>query len=91
MKTPVSDELVIKLHKIIKKVGKISQQDYANLKACIKAGVWNEEELLTWAQHFAEDPWRVDNKDYRTVAHFLRDPERWTESKRPKEIKSWTL
>ena len=91
MKIPVNDALILELHKTIKKLGKIAQQDYANLKACIKAEVWNEKDLLLWAQHFAEDPWRVENKEYRTVAHFLRDPERWVEDKKPKQESTWTL
>lgn len=91
MKTPVSDELVIKIHKVIKKMGKISQQDYINLKACIKAEVWDREDVLAWAVHFSEDPWRLQNKEYKTVAHFLRDPERWMESKKPVEEKEWSL
>ena len=91
MKNPVNDPLIVDLHKIIKKVGQIAQIHYDNLRACIQSGIWSEEEILQWAQHFAEDPWRNENKKYKTVAHFLRNPEEWMESKKVEEAKPWTL
>ena len=91
MKTPVSDALVIQLHKVIGKVGKIAQQDYVHMKECLKSEIWTEKELLEWANHFSTDPWRVQNKEYRSVAHFLRDPERWVESKEVTKEQAWTL
>lgn len=90
MKIP-DDKLIVALYKIIGRIGSISMQHYTNLKGCMKAGLWSEEDVLLWAQHFAEDPWRLQNKDYRTVAHFLRDPERWIDSKVPKGDTPWTL
>ena len=91
MKIP-DDKFIIELYKIIGRIGSIAMQHYTNLKACIKSGIWTEEQVLEWAKHFADDPWRLQNKDYRTVAHFLRDPERWIDPKTAEsEGKAWTL
>ena len=91
MKIQAKDKLLIQLHKIIGKVGKIAVQDNDNMNNLLKIGIWDEETVLEWAKNFAEDPWRVQNKAYRTVAHFLRDPEKWDEPKTVKEEDPWTL
>ena len=91
MKIPVSDEYIIELHGIIGRLGNITQADYAYMQACFKAGVWDRDSFKEWAVNFTEDPWRNENKRYKTVAHFLRNPEEWMESKKISTEEAWTL
>lgn len=88
MKIPMKDEMIRDLYKIIGRLGSIAEIHYSYMNDCIDAGMWEREQVLQWAKHFAEDPWRIQNKEFRTVAHFLRAPERWMDSKKGDD--AWT-
>ena len=46
MKIQAKDKLLIQLHKVIGKVGKIAAQDNDNMNNLLKIGIWDEETVL---------------------------------------------
>lgn len=87
---PEENPEIVQIYKIIKKFGHITQENYLTYLKRREMGIWELEDILEWAKAFYEDPWRVENKQYRSVGYFLRDPERYSENIR-KEEKPWTL
>jgi hypothetical protein len=77
------------LREAIGRVGPISKIHIERNVSYINSGVFTLDEMLAWAKNFAEDPWRKQNIDYRTVAHFLRNPDKWVESKVKGEGEAW--
>lgn len=87
---PEDNPEIVELYKIIKKLGSISQESYATYLKRRDVGIWEFEDIKQWAEAFYNDPWRIEHKQYRSVGHFLRDPERYADKVTKKE-EAWTL
>ena len=74
-----STKLIALLKPKITKVGKVAMRDLDFAVKMVNGKVWEIEELEDWADNFSHDPWRNKNPRYRTIAHFLREPDRWSE------------
>lgn len=74
-----SIKLIALLKQNITKVGKVASRDLEFTVKMVNGGIWTTEELEDWANNFQHDPWRAKNNRYRTIAHFLREPDRWSE------------
>lgn len=80
-------QLISNLHSIIPRIGKPAKADVIAVCGYINMGMWSSDDVKEWATNFVEDPWRVQNKQYCTVGHFLREPDKWAESKKINEEK----
>ena len=74
-----STKLIALLKPKITKVGKVALRDLEFAVKMVNEIIWTTEELEDWADNFRHDPWRAKNPRYRTIAHFLREPDRWSE------------
>lgn len=78
MKTQmIKDPLITKLYWVIGRMGPIAEVHYSALKELVEMKIYSEEKLVEWAKAFTQDQWRRENPQYKTVGHFIRDPERW--------------
>lgn len=83
-------DLIIMLKPYIPAVGSLAEIHFENTCQMLNNGIWTKEDLIQWAQNFANDPWRKQNKRYRTISHFLRQPDRWMEEVKQEEDK-WNV
>ena len=73
----IKDPLIARLYWEIGRMGPIAEIHYSAMKELIKMGIYTEDNLTKWAKEFVKDQWRRENPQYKTVGHFIRDPERW--------------
>lgn len=73
----IKDQLIARLYWEIGRMGPIAEVHYSAMKELIKMGIYTEDNLVKWAKEFVKDQWRKENPQYKTVGHFIRDPERW--------------
>lgn len=86
----IKDPLITQLYWEIGRMGPITEVHYSATKELVKMGIYSEEKLVKWAKEFTKDQWRRENPQYKTVGHFIRDPERWNVEE-VEEEKPWLM